>query len=105
MIFEQFSVIPLLKILFQMTAPLYRILVLPIFLMVQGNVKMIRLSTFIRMDISICNKHALKYSYNICSKNLMHHLGNHKYIQIIDFYDIQWPLLLTWFNFNPSMDK
>ena len=19
--------------------------------------------------------------------------------------DVQWPLLLTWFNFNPSMDK
>ena len=24
----------------------------------------------------------------------------------IDFYEsIQWPLLLTWINFNPNMDK
>ena len=29
---------------------------------------------------------------------------NSWYIYDIDIKD-QWPLLLTWFNFNPSMDK
>ena len=56
--------------------------------MVQWDVEMIRLSSFMGMDVSIRRKQALKYSYNFWGIYMIHHLGNQKYIQVIHLHDI-----------------
>ena len=59
-----------------------------------------------KYDMSVC------FTNNLCiilpwysglvevMKSLGRNSGSHNWA-----FDFQWPLLLTWFNFNPSMDK
>ena len=55
----------------------------------------------------ISHIHALLYYATLCEIYVVLSIG-FIYLQrviIFGFFNYHWPLLLTWFNFNPSMDK
>ena len=60
-------------------------------------------SIYIRLDMFIGNNVYL----NFCASTMLYNskLMVRYLSEIYHTNNDQWPLLLTWFNFNPSMDK